>query len=551
MTTEREHTTGELARAAAEQAALRRVATLVAAGAPEVELLSAVTYEIGRLFGAQRANTMRWEGDTIRVIGDWSEDAGEMHGIGRVYSYGGDTITPRVVETRGPARINSADDLHSQFARDRWADLGLEASIGAPIIVDGEIWGLVTASRVHPDDPFPPGAEHRLGDFAALVAQAIANAETRRETAALVAEQSALRSVATLVAAGRPQAEVLDAVTREVTSLFGATATHIVRWEGVQDEVVIIAGWNDDGTPVEPGSLFHPASGSATLTVLETGYASRSRESSPERGACSVIAAPVIVNASLLGALTALRFGDEVFTSGAEVRLRSFADLAAQSIANERAQADLRASRARLVSTADETRRRLERNLHDGAQQRLVSVSIAIRLATAKLVADPDEARSMLVSASEELTQALQELRDLARGLHPSILTDRGLGPALEALCGRAPLPVRLVNEVECSLPTSVEAALYYLVAEALTNVAKYADATAADVHVICSAAAARVEVADNGLGGADPEGGSGLSGLIDRIEALGGRLGIESPPGGGTRVWAELPLPSAALARS
>jgi signal transduction histidine kinase len=258
-----------------------------------------------------------------------------------------------------------------------------------------------------------------------------------------------------------------------------------------------------------------------------------------------VIAAPVIVNASLLGALTALRFGDEVFTSGAEVRLRSFADLAAQAIANERAQADLRASRARLVSTADETRRRLERNLHDGAQQRLVSVSIALRLAVAKLPGEPDEARSMLVSAAEELTQALQELRDLARGLHPSILTDRGLGPALQALAGRAPLPVRLVNEVECSLPASVEAALYYVVAESLTNVAKYADATAADVRIHCTEGLAHAEVADNGLGGADPKAGSGLSGLIDRIEALGGRLGVESPPGGGTRVWAELPFSS------
>jgi signal transduction histidine kinase len=256
-----------------------------------------------------------------------------------------------------------------------------------------------------------------------------------------------------------------------------------------------------------------------------------------------VIAAPVIVNASLVGAISALRPGSEMFSPGAEIRLRSFADLAAQSIANEIAQADLRASRARLVRTADETRQRLERNLHDGAQQRLVSVSIAVRLAIARLTAEPEDARTLLLAASEELTQALQELRDLARGLHPSILTDRGLGPALEALARRAPLPVALANQIDQELPAPVEAALYYVVAESLTNVAKYAQATEANVGMQCTNGVARVQVADNGLGGADPARGSGLRGLIDRVEALGGRLGVESPPDGGTRVWAELPL--------
>src|SRR5205823_4043044 len=269
-------------------------------------------------------------------------------------------------------------------ARRRWAELGLQASIGAPIVIDGRVWGAVMASRTQPADPFPPDAEHQLGDFAALVAQAIVNADARRETAELVAEQSALRR----------------------------------------------------------------------------------------------IAAPVIIKALLLGALTALRPGKEQFPSGAAIRLRSFADLAAQSIANERAQAELRASRARIVRTADETRERFERNLHDGAQQRLVSVSIALRLATAKLPPEAEEARALLVGASDELTQALEELRDLARGLHPVILTEAGLGPALDALASRAPLPVAVENRVDVSLPAPVEAAVYYVVSESLTNVAKYAHAS-------------------------------------------------------------------------
>jgi signal transduction histidine kinase len=532
----------QLPRIAAEQAALRRVATLVAEGVGEPELLSAVTYEIGRLFDAQRAATMRLEGDTIRVIGDWNEDAGQMRGTGRTYTYGGDTITARVAETRGPARINSLADLTSDFARARWEQLGLNATIGAPIFVGGELWGLVTASRVRPE-PFPDGAEYRLGDFASLVALAIANADARRETAALVAEQSALRRVATLIAAGRGQDEVLAAVTSEVGAIFDATSVVLVRSEGVHDEVAIVAGWRRDCTPVEPGSLLHPPPRDAILDTLETGCAARSQEGRLEPIASSTVAAPVIVSASLVGALSAHRTHGDVFAAGSEIRLRSFADLAAQAIANERAQADLRSSRARIMRTADETRQRLERNLHDGAQQRLVSVSIALRLGTSMLPGAPADARALLVSASDELAQALQELRDLARGLHPSILTDRGLGPALEALAGRAPIPVELANRLDVTLPRDVEAALYYVVSESLTNVAKYSEATAATVQLHCEDGSARVEVADNGLGGADPARGSGLRGLIDRVEALGGRLGIESAARAGTRVWAELPL--------
>jgi len=543
--TEEKRSLAELERVAEEQAALRRVATLVARGATEAELAAAVTRELGRLFGAQRASTIRWDGDTIRVIGDWSE-SGEMQSEGRTLAFGGETITARIVESAAPARVNSAADLNTELGQRRWADLGYEAAIGAPIMVDGKVWGIVTAARTQPDDPFPPDAEHRLGDFAALVAPAIVNAEAHRETAELFAEQSALRRIATLVAAGRPQAEVLDAVSSEVGRLYAASTVSLVRWSGVPDEVVVIAGWSEgDTAAVEPGALYNPAPGGATLSVLETGFAAESEESSPERETCSVIAAPVIVTASLLGALTASRAATDPFPGGAAIRLRSFADLAAQSIANERAQAELRASRARIVRTADETRERLERNLHDGAQQRLVSVSIALRLATAK-PSLPDDARVLLVNASDELARALQELRDLARGLHPAILTRSGLSSAIPVLAARAPVPVTVVNEIEGRLPGSVEAAVYYIVAESLTNVAKYAAATEATVRATCVDGIVRTEVVDDGVGGANVARGSGLRGLADRIEALGGRFGVDSEPGAGTRVWAEVTVESA-----
>jgi signal transduction histidine kinase len=232
----------------------------------------------------------------------------------------------------------------------------------------------------------------------------------------------------------------------------------------------------------------------------------------------------------------------ERYPPEAEDRLGDFAALVAQAIANAAAQAEVRASRARLVATADAERKKLERNLHDGAQQRLVSISISLRLAQAKLQAAPADAGALLGAAAEELALALVELRELARGIHPAVLTDRGLAPALSALADRAPLPVLIESELDVRLPSVVEAAAYYVVAESLTNVAKYAHATSANVRIQRSNGNAFVEVCDDGVGGADPTLGSGLRGLADRVEALNGRLGVESDPGVGTRVWAEIP---------
>jgi PAS domain S-box-containing protein len=207
-----------------------------------------------------------------------------------------------------------------------------------------------------------------------------------------------------------------------------------------------------------------------------------------------------------------------------------------------RQEEEIRASRARIVEAGDEARRRLERNLHDGAQQRLVALSLSLRLAQAKLDSDPETAARVLDSARDELAAALDELRELARGIHPAVLTDRGLPAALEALASRSPIPIEIETPDE-ELPRPVEAAAYYVIAEALANVAKYAGASGATVRVSREDGQARVEVGDDGIGGADPVAGSGLRGLTDRVEALGGTLWIESPAGGGTRVTAEIPL--------
>jgi signal transduction histidine kinase len=529
---------GDLERLLEEQAALRRVATLVASGAAETEIVSAVASEIGRLLDADTANALRWDGETLQVIGEWFVDGRELP-TGRLYVFGGDTISARVIEAAAPARIDSADDLKSDFARKRWVELGIGASLGAPILVEGAVWGVVTVSRFPGREPFEAGAEDHLGDFAGLVAQAIANAAARAEMAALVEEQSALRRIATLVAGGRPPREVLSEVTAQVGRLFDAHAVHIVEWQGVLDEVAVVCAWTADPLPPpQEGDLLHPPPEGAIISVLETGSAYRSAE-----GDVAAIAAPLIINATLRGTLSVHRGPDRPFPPGAEARLRSFADLAAQSISNHRAQEELRASRARIVAAGDTARQRLERNLHDGAQQRLVSVSISLRVALARLAEDPDGARGLLAAAAEELTHALQDLRDLARGLHPAILSEHGLKPALEALVRRAQLPVTVANHVDGRLPAPVEAAAYYVVAEALTNVQRYAGATGVTVTVRCGDGQARVEVTDDGRGGATMSQGSGLRGLADRVEALGGRIELDSRRGSGTTVRALIPL--------
>ena len=203
---------------------------------------------------------------------------------------------------------------------------------------------------------------------------------------------------------------------------------------------------------------------------------------------------------------------------------------------------ELAASRARIVTAADTERRRLERNLHDGAQQRLVSLLLSARLAQAKLDADPASARAALAEMGEELALALEELRELARGLHPAVLTDRGLRAAVEMLAGRVPVPVEIADIADERLPEPVEAAAYYLIAEALTNVAKYAQASTVRVEVAAGEASVVVEVTDDGVGGADAAAGSGLRGLADRVEALGGSLEVVSPVGAGTTLRAEIP---------
>jgi signal transduction histidine kinase len=223
--------------------------------------------------------------------------------------------------------------------------------------------------------------------------------------------------------------------------------------------------------------------------------------------------------------------------------MQAFAELVALAVASAQAREELEASRLRIVEASDTERRRLERNLHDGAQQRLVAMAVGLRLAQAKLRSSPDDAEKLLRTLSEELGEALTELRELAQGIHPAVLSERGLGPALEVLAARGPLVVDLVADLPERLPEPVETAAYYIVSEALANVVKHAGACSSAVRVEREDGQLLVEIADDGAGGADAERGSGLRGLRDRVEALDGELSVESPSGRGTVVRAALPV--------
>jgi signal transduction histidine kinase len=259
----------------------------------------------------------------------------------------------------------------------------------------------------------------------------------------------------------------------------------------------------------------------------------------------SSLAAPIHVEGRVWGAIGVATLGGELLPDDSERRLEGFAELVAQALANADAREQLAASRARLVQASDAERRRLERNLHDGAQQRLIALSLTMQLAQSRIATNPDDAAGLLGTATDELAAALTDLRELANGIHPAVVSERGLADALTTVARRAPFPVEIVSVPAERLPESVEVATYYLVSEALTNSAKHAQASSARLAISRAGDRAVVEISDDGIGGADLTMGSGLRGLGDRIGALGGRLAIDSPLGRGTTIRATIPLRS------
>jgi len=370
------------------------------------------------------------------------------------------------------------------------------------------------------------------------------------EAGRLASEQRALRRVATLVASEVTPEQVFAVVSEECARVLDVTSSAIMRYEP-DNTATIVARHSRDGTEAfSVGASVGTDGDSSVARVRRTGAPARIDDWGAVQGHFastmlrigyrSTASAPIVVGGTLWGAVTIASV--DVLPPHSETRLGAFSDLVSLAVASAQARTDLHASRARVLKAGDEQRRILERNLHDGAQQRLVSLALLLRAAQARLRHGPEGVSELLTAASAELDAGLAELREIARGLHPGALTEHGLQRALESLGNRLSLPVSL-DVLEERLPLHLEATAYYIVSEALTNVTKHAEAGRADVRVARDGDVLRLEVRDDGRGGADPSGGSGILGLRDRAEAVGGTLHVVSPPGRGTTVVASLPV--------
>jgi signal transduction histidine kinase len=542
----------ELARLAEEQAALRRVATLVARGPRPAELFAAVTEEAGRLLGSHLAGMARFEGDdTLTVLATWAAE-GEHPLVPGPWPLEGGDLGSMIWKTGRPVRIETYSGVPGPIAAFVRDELGIGSSVASPIVAEGRLWGTLFVHAKQTHQPFPAHTGSRLTDFTELVATAIVNAESRAELARLAEEQAALRRVATLVARGTPPQELFAAVAKEVAQVLPVQYAAMARYES-DGAVTVVANSNRVADRFPVGSRWTIEGKNLSRLVFETCRPARidsyADASGPlgiavrEEGIISGVGTPIIVEGRLWGVMTTRSRREQPMPADTEARLANFTKLVATAIANAESRAALAASRARIVAGADEMRRRIERDLHDGIQQRLVALGLEVRAAEATVPPQLGDLQVALSRVAEELTSVLDELREISHGIHPAILSEGGLKPALRALRRRSAVPVELDVHCERRLPKPVEVAIYYVVSEGLANVAKHAHASVVNVELDTQDTIMRLAIRDDGIGGADPGQGSGLLGLTDRIEALGGTLEVTSPAGKGTTLLIELPL--------
>jgi signal transduction histidine kinase len=542
----------ELTRMAHEQAALRRVATLVAEEAPVAELFAKVAEEVAGVSGERSDCAMfRYEpDDTATVVAVSAQQREGGIRVGLTSTLDGTGLAARVFQEGRPIRVDDHATTAGPIAQHARRN-DLRAAVGCPILVDGRLWGAMVVAHQHLE-PFPPGTEKCVAQFTELVATAIANAEARAELRHLAQEQAALRRVATLVAEAGAPTDVFDAVVVEVAQLLRADQVGMMRAEE-SGEITVVAQRGQDPRLVRVGMRLPLDGASATSRVLRTARSTRLSHYERQTGTIADIArrskvsatvgAPITVESRIWGVITASWEGEVIPPVDAEERLAHFAELVGTAIANADSHDQLTASRVRVLSAGDEARRRVVRDLHDGAQQRLVHTILMLKLAQRTLGADGERTETLLAEALDNAEQSNAELRELAHGILPSALTRGGLRAGVRAVVSRLDLPV-YVEVTSARLPDEIEASAYFIIAESLTNVAKHARATRGEVTASIDGTTLRLEVRDDGVGGADPQ-GHGLLGMRDRVAALGGRLRIESPPGDGTVLAAELPFRS------
>jgi PAS domain S-box-containing protein len=538
----------DLRQLAEEQAALRRVATLIAEGAETRVVVDAVCEETGRLLGATSVNLARFTADGFNVtVAGWS--ARDTHvPTGTRLPLEGETINTIVRRTGAPARVDSYAGVSGELA-ELIRRRGIVSEVGAPVMVEGAVWGGLIAGWDGPELS-PEGTERRLANFAELIATAVANAEARDDVRRLADEQAALRRVATLVAEGAPAPEVFAAVAREVAEVSGLPLVEMARFD--PDGWLTVIGSAGEH-PLQTGTRWPMDNPTGSAAIRESRRATRIEytddlpgtvaEAIRSAGVRWAVGVPIVVDGRVWGSIGASAADGGPLPADAEERLLGFTELVATAVSNATTYSQLLASRARIVATADEARRRIERNLHDGVQQQLVALELELKTIEAGVPAGLEQTRQDLERLQEALESVLDDVREISQGVHPATLSQWGLGPALRTLTRRSPIPVELEIDVPGRLPESIEIAAYYVVSEALANVAKHAQASYVSVEVRLDGSSLHASIRDDGVGGADVQRGSGLTGLVDRVEALGGRLSLTSPSQQGTTVSIALPL--------
>ena len=521
----------DLRELAEAQLALRTVATLVAQGTDTQAVFMAVAEEAARILGVGAVSLIRWDPQTRMFTkiygthgkrspvpdgGQWSLDDGPEGAI--------------VVETRAPVRIDDWTALPGPVAAGHVAR-GFGQAVAAPIIINGALWGLISAFA-EAEQVLAQGSEMRLAEFTHLMGSAISNAQAREELRALAEQQgAALRRIGTMVAQQAPPTEIFTAVAIEAGRALGLAQIRVDRYQpdGVVATVGAIGGADREREAEQDGAA------TIAAKIRETKRVARIDDRS-----YSVVAAPVIIDGEIWGAIVAL--AEERLPDDIENRVSDFSHLVASLISNVHARNKLIASRARIVAASDETQRRIERNLHDGVQQRLVALGLSLRAAGTQ-PAVPDAVRVVIDELERDLDAVVEEIRHFSQGLHPALLSRAGLGPSLRELVRRSPLPVGLQVDADPRPPEPIETAVYYVVSEALANATKHSRASRVNVAVSRHDSRMHATIADDGVGGAVIVGSSGLMGLVDRIEALGGNFALDSPTGRGTTISVELPL--------
>jgi PAS domain S-box-containing protein len=540
-------------RAAAERAALQRVAALVAQGTRPDEVFAAVTAELRRLLSVAACMLARYEADGSTTILSDAVDMGAGLEPGTVLCWQPGTPGATIRESALPVANSDVAILPSPL-RERVERLGVTESVKVPVIVDGQMWGFLSVSW---RDAAPPEVESRIARFTELVTMAINNADGRvrlrashERLAAYADEEAALRRVATAVAAGASTTAVFDTVTVELRTLLDIESAVLQRFEddgtatvvAIRDPQGLIAADGTIGSRVstENGNLASRVRRSGRAELLGS-YDDESSLAIPDLGGAGMMGAvgvPVKVAGRHWG-MAAVAWRRPV-TLDLESRLAEFSELVSIAIDNADSRERLAASRLRVIAAADQARQRIERDLHDGVQQRLVTLALDLRELSEH---EHEIAPGDLQRIGKGLQVAMEELREIASGIHPLVLRQHGLERALRGLIRRAKISIRMKTRLCGRLPESVESASYYIISELVTNITKHAGVAAADLIIEAREDELFIGMRDDGVGGADSAKGTGLTGLRDRVEALGGTMEVDSPLGSGTSVRVRIPV--------